>query len=356
MDSSFFLLVGAMVGLLVSGIGSVLIVLTKSWHGSMSLDVLPGVQKFHHVPTPRIGGLAVFIACWVVLIIMPASIRDLWLSILASATWVFCFGLAEDLSNPIPPSWRLVAAWVSGLLFCLLSPYPLTRLDIFFIDRYLAIPAISFFITAFMMATLCNAINIIDGFNGLAAGNSLIMAMAIALMAWTVGDQQLLWLAIVFMAVMLGFLLVNFPNGHLFLGDGGAYLAGFILGSLAIMLPMRNAELSAWVSPVILAYPILEVIFSMYRKTVRRGHHPTQPDALHLHMLVYRSFGKRIARRLGKRPLANPITGMLLWTGSLIGMVLVWLVPPVKSWLMLAIGLQIVLYILVYRRVALLRS
>ena len=94
----------------------------------------------------------------------------------------------------------------------------------------MAVHAVSIAFTAFAVCGLANAVNIIDGFHGLAAGSVIIMLSAFAVAAWTTGDHDVVMLTTVVIAVLLGFLLVNFPHGHVFLGDGGAYFSGFVLG------------------------------------------------------------------------------------------------------------------------------
>jgi UDP-N-acetylmuramyl pentapeptide phosphotransferase/UDP-N-acetylglucosamine-1-phosphate transferase len=78
---------------------------------------------------------------------------------------------------------------------------------------------------------------------------------------------------------------VNFPLGKLFLGDGGAYLVGFALAWLAVLLLMRNPAVSPWAALLACGYPVIEVLYSMWRR--RRNKAPTgEPDKLHLHSLV----------------------------------------------------------------------
>ena len=345
----------AVIGFAVAFLASVLIVLSRRWHGAITFDTSTGPQKLHDTPAPRIGGLAVFAALWSASAAAPPPIRDLLFTLGASGAAVFLLGLAEDLTNRISPAWRLSAALLSGMLFCIMSGYSVTRVDIAFIDRYLELHVVSLAVTAFMMAALCNAMNMIDGLNGLASGAGVIMSAAVAVVAWMAGDGELMWLAITVSAVIAGFLTINFPYGHVFLGDGGAYFTGFMLGALTVMLPMRNPEISPWASVVILAYPALEVIHATLRKLFRDGHRPFEPDAVHLHMLLYRSFGRWIVRATRNARLANPATGALLWGGPMMGLVSVALLPPVREWAMLALSLQFVLYLMVFRRVALLR-
>ena len=97
-------------------------------------------------------------------------------------------------------------------------------------------------------------------------------------------------------ALVLGFFVVNFPFGKIFLGDGGAYFAGFLLAALGVLLPMRNPEVSAWTAILICAYPVIETLASMRRKARRDGHSVGQPDRVHFHMLAHRRYARRIVR------------------------------------------------------------
>lgn len=131
---------------------------------------------------------------------------------------------------------------------------------------------------------LTNAINIIDGFNGLASGTSVFILLFIAWLAHQVGDADLAEMALILMSTVLGFMLLNYPFGKIFLGDSGAYFVGFLIACLAIMLPTRNPEVSPWTLLTICAYPVWESLFSMGRRWFMRMS-ATAPDHLHLHTL-----------------------------------------------------------------------
>ena len=119
-------------------------------------------------------------------------------------------------------------------------------------------------------------------------------------MAHQVGDDLVFGLAVLYGALVLGFFLVNFPFGKIFLGDGGAYFAGFLLAALGVLLPARNPEVSAWAAILICAYPVIETLASMRRKARRKGHSVGQPDRVHFHMLAHRRYARRIVA--GARP------------------------------------------------------
>ncbi len=350
-DAVFLALIG---GLVTFG-ASVLIVVTKRWQGVLTFDVFTGPQKFHHTLTPRIGGLAVFAGFWAAAGTAGQPLRELLFALGMSGVFAFSAGLADDVTKRVLPMLRLFMMILSGVVFCMMTGYSVTRVELPLIDTILELHAVSIALTAVAIAGVANAVNVIDGFHGLAAGSVIIMLSALAVVASFAGDHELVMLTVVLTSVLVGFLLVNFPFGYVFLGDGGAYFSGFLLASLAVMLPMRNPELSPWVSLLILSYPVLETVFSSIRKTIRQGHSPSQPDRVHLHMLVYRRYAKRIGKAMGRERWSNPLTSVLMWGGIMTSVVCVVVMPYTREWSILAISLQAGLYVLIYRRVALLR-
>jgi UDP-N-acetylmuramyl pentapeptide phosphotransferase/UDP-N-acetylglucosamine-1-phosphate transferase len=132
------------------------------------------------------------------------------------------------------------------------------------------------------------------------------------LIALRVDDTQLAHVAFLLAGIALGFVAVNWPRGKIFMGDGGAYLLGFLVAWVAILLPMRHDNINGWATLLACAYPVLEALFSIRRKIKRQGHHPGQPDKCHLHHFLYR----RVVRKLFpavSRKLQNGLTGSLVW-------------------------------------------
>ena len=335
-------------GLAVTAVAGALIVLTRRWHGALSYDSMTGPHKFHETPTPRIGGLALYVGYWAAAGAAPPSLRELMAAVGASAAFALLVGVIEDVVKGVPTAVRLAVTLLSGLVFCLATGYTITRLEMPLADQALTLPLVAIAFTAFAIAGLAHAINIIDGFHGLATGSGIIMLIAFAAVSLTAGDQDMASFCFIVAGVLLGFLLVNFPFGYIFLGDGGAYFLGFVIASVAVMVPMRNPDVSSWVSMVILAYPLLETAFSVVRK-IRGGNSPTHPDRLHLHMLIYRRLRKRLA---GNGRLANPATGALMWGGTMTGLIAGLLMPHDREWSLAVLALLLVLYSLAYRRAA----
>ena len=342
----------ALTGLAVTLAASVLIAATKRWHGRFSLDTHSGPQKIHDAPTPRIGGVALYAGLLAAAAVSRPPVRDLLLASAAGGAIAFASGLAEDLTKRVPVSVRLAATMLSGVVFCTVTGYAVTRLDFALTDGLMALPLVSIAFTVFVIAGLTNAFNIIDGFHGLAAGTAAIMLCALAALAFLAGDPALAWAALAAAAVAAGFLAVNFPFGYVFLGDGGAYLAGLLPGTLAIMLAARNPEVSVWAVAVVLAYPVLETVSSIVRRSARGGQGPGRPDVLHLHHLVHRRLLGAFEGRRGDERLANPATSVLLWGGAATGFVFVLALPHTRGWALLAFAALAILYAALYRALA----
>src|SRR5205814_7697555 len=132
-----------------------------------------------------------------------------------------------------------------------------------------------------------NSIDSIGGYNGLAAGRAVIVLAALAWVSALVGDSFLFTSALAMIGALLGFLAWHYRKGRIFLGDGGAYLLGFWLAELSVLLVVRHPEVSPWFPMLLLVYPIFETLFSMYRRKVMQGQSPGQPDRMHLHQVIY---------------------------------------------------------------------
>jgi UDP-N-acetylmuramyl pentapeptide phosphotransferase/UDP-N-acetylglucosamine-1-phosphate transferase len=275
---------------LLSFLVSLLVIKTKSFHGRFTLDSAHGVQRSHIEPTPRIGGIGIYLGLTATVLVQLHVFGEsglAWIApLLFAALPAFGFGLAEDLTKSVGVAPRLLATMASSLLAWWLTGVSLKSLDLAPFDLLLSHTFFSLLFTAFAVGGIANAINIIDGFHGLAAGVSVVILAAIAALAAQVGDMPLAVFASLIAAAAAGFLLLNFPRGRIFLGDGGAYLLGFLIGWCGVLLPTRNPDVSAWASLLICAYPVAETLFSITRRLKLRLH-IGHPDREHLHSLIH---------------------------------------------------------------------
>lgn len=268
-----------------------LVVMTQRWHGRLSLDHdVNGAQKLHHQPVPRIGGLGLFLGLLVAVIssyFIRGNSFPTTLMLLLCATPVYLSGLLEDLTKRISVRTRLIASFVSAGLAIWLLNARLTGLDTPILDSLLALPAISVVFTVFAIAGVTHSINILDGLNGLASGAVFIMLAGIATISWACDDTLVLKLCIWGMAAVLGFMILNFPFGRIFLGDGGAYLAGFWLAECATLLFIRNPDVSPWAILLCCLYPVLETVYTILRRQLISRSGSSKPDMVHMHHLIF---------------------------------------------------------------------
>lgn len=293
-------------------LASLALVLSQRWHGRFSLDSAFGVQNHHTEPTPRIGGVAIalgLVAAWV---LAAPAVRSILGPMLLAGVPAFASGLLEDLSKKVSVGTRLLATMLSGALAWYLTGVAMQNTGVPPLDWLLGFVPVAVMFTAFAVGGVANAVNIIDGFNGLSSGAVAIMLGAMGTMATNLGDAPLAAVCFTAAACALGFGAVNWPLGKIFLGDGGAYLLGFVLAWVAVLLPMRHPDINAWATFLVCAYPVLEVGFSVRRRRNREGHHPGQPDKVHLHHLVHRRIVCQLFPGLGK-PLKNGLTSPLCW-------------------------------------------
>jgi UDP-N-acetylmuramyl pentapeptide phosphotransferase/UDP-N-acetylglucosamine-1-phosphate transferase len=155
------------------------------------MDLSHGIQKFHKTPTPRVGGLPIVIGLSLACFTSTPEIKHILTPILIAGLPAFLFGLAEDVTKRVGVSARLLATMSSGLLAWWLTDYSLSRVDVWGIDWLLKYTLLSVVFTSFAVGGVANAINIIDGFNGLASTMATLAFAGFAVIAWSVGDATL---------------------------------------------------------------------------------------------------------------------------------------------------------------------
>lgn len=355
-DSELMPRPGALLGILllavmVSFLVCWFIVRSGRLHGRFSHDLTTaGPQKFHTMPTPRIGGVAIAAALAAsVLALEPLdwlnSASAYGLTMLAlSAIPAFAGGFGEDVTRKVGVLARLMLTFASAVFASLLVGATLDRLDMPGLDTLLLWPIFAIAFTAFAVGGIANATNIIDGYNGLASGYAVIVLAALAWVAGQVGDPVVLTASLAMLGALLGFLVWNYPGGKIFMGDGGAYLLGFWLAELAVLLVVRNPDVSPWFPLMLLAYPITDTLFSIYRRFVLRGRSAGEADAMHLHQLVY----NRLARvGVGSRDpedrrRRNNLVALYVWAGAALFSILSLVVWRSTPWL---VGLAVCFWI-----------
>jgi UDP-N-acetylmuramyl pentapeptide phosphotransferase/UDP-N-acetylglucosamine-1-phosphate transferase len=261
-------------------------------HARFSFDFnLSGVQKFHTIAVPRVGGVAIFLGLFLALLTRyfeNAEVGLFGLLLVACSLPAFLSGVTEDLTKKVGVKIRLLATMVSAALAGYFLNAWLGSVQIVGIDNLmLTYPFVAVAITCFAVGGVANAFNIIDGYNGLSSMVAVIILSGIAYVAFQVNDYPIMIAALAMIGALLGFLVFNYPRGAIFLGDGGAYFVGFWIAELSVLLTARHPEVSKWFPLLLCLYPIFETVFTIYRRVVLQKAHPGMPDALHLHQLIY---------------------------------------------------------------------
>jgi UDP-N-acetylmuramyl pentapeptide phosphotransferase/UDP-N-acetylglucosamine-1-phosphate transferase len=199
------------VSMCVSFFVSLLIVKTKKRHKFISNDPSEGIQKIHQNPTPRIGGVAVF-AATVCAYFFEKDERTLILGpLILAGSSAFLFGLAEDLTKKVHVIMRLLATISAGVIGWAVTGVALTHIGIPLLDPLFKNQGFAVVFTAVAIGGISNAINIIDGLNGLASSMMLIALVSLATIAHAVGDVNLSIAILTVGAAIFGFFLVNWP-------------------------------------------------------------------------------------------------------------------------------------------------
>lgn len=350
-----------LVSFVASALLTLLVIKQARLHGpALDADFF-GVQKVHSHTVARIGGLPIFMAVVISALIsiwrVPAMAG--WLmSLMLCAGVAFVGGIVEDYTGNVSALRRLVLTMAAALLGYFLLGAKLDRIDFPFSSWRIMYIWVAVPLTVLAVAGIANAINIIDGFNGLASVVTICMLISLGYVAWQVGDVFVLVAALMVAGATAGFLIWNYPVGLIFLGDGGAYFIGFMLGELALLLVMRNPDVSTWYAALLLIYPAFETIFSAYRRMFLRGKSPAMPDGIHLHSLIFRrivqwAVGRKEARALMRR---NSLTSPYLWMFSLMAVI-----PATVFWkdtgvLIFFCLLFVVSYVWLYARIVRFKS
>jgi UDP-GlcNAc:undecaprenyl-phosphate GlcNAc-1-phosphate transferase len=268
------------------------------------------VQSMHTKPTPRIGGVAVILAFFVGLIVNFEVIKpDLIFSIGAGIV-VFFVGIREDFRRDVSPRIRLFAAFASAGAAILLSSTVINRLGLPQLDWAFGIPFFAILFTLFWSAGFCHSLNLIDGLNGFASGYAISATLGLLFIAWINGVHDIALVAALLIAAMLGFFLLNWPRGKIFLGDAGAYATGHIIAWLGIILMSRVPSVSGFAILLILFWPVADTGFTIIRRMILKLPADT-PDRLHFHHLATRSMGVFFRKKTSNNVL-NPISTLLL--------------------------------------------
>jgi len=239
----------------------------------------PNHRKMHSTPVPYGGGIAIFLGFLAAFLLSGALDNTKAVGFLIGALILVATGIYDDLKglHALPKFVMQSIAAVVIIHFGITIDMSVLLRGRVAEFQYLSIP-----LTYFWIVGVTNAINLIDGLDGLAAGVSTISAFTLAAVSWINGMHDVTLLALIIGAASMGFIPHNFRS-QVFMGDAGSMFLGFSLAVLSIMGAVKlAAAFSLFVPIMILAIPIFDTIFAIIRRVVTRR--PIyEGDKKHLH-------------------------------------------------------------------------
>jgi len=258
-----------------------LVPITKKLAHHINAMDIPNERKIHKKPMPRLGGLAIY-GAFLLGYILYGSNTPQMLSILIGSFIILLMGLFDDI-NPIRARYKLLVQILVSLIVVFYGKIYLSEISVFGLDFVMPSP-INYILSSFIIVSLMNAINFMDGLDGMASGISSIYFLTIAIVAYVLnrfGGLDIM-LSIIMLGSTLGFLIYNFPPASTFMGDCGSNFLGFMI-SVICLLGFKVTTFTSLIIPfVILALPIFDIAFSILRRLIK-GQGITEPDKEHFH-------------------------------------------------------------------------
>lgn len=248
-----------------------------------AVDVPKDNRRMHDHPIPRMGGLAIFFG-FVLSVLVFLPLTPQLRSMLLGAVVIVILGIFDDiyaLSAKLKFAVQIFAALLAvmgGNRIMMLS-----NINIFSSEPYWELGWLSYPITIFWIVGITNAVNLIDGLDGLACGVSTISSMTLLVIALIVSEPDVAVLTAALAGACIGFLPYNLNPAKIFMGDTGSTFLGFILATVSIQGLFKFYTIISFAVPfLMLALPIFDTCFAILRR-VSRGQSPMAPDRGHIH-------------------------------------------------------------------------
>jgi len=238
-------------------------------------------HHIHKKPIPRMGGLAIFLAFLAGYIFYAPSSTQM-LSVVIGGFIIVLTGIIDDI-NPLKARYKLLSQILVACIAVFYGGLVLTDFTVFGVLFEFVAPA-NYIFTILFIVGIMNAINIIDGLDGLAAGVSSIYFLTIGIIAIILNQLGGLDIVLTFimLGATLGFLIYNFNPASIFMGDTGSFFLGFIISVIAL-LGFRTATITSLIIPfLILAIPIFDTLLAIIRRLIK-GESIGKPDKEHFH-------------------------------------------------------------------------
>jgi UDP-GlcNAc:undecaprenyl-phosphate GlcNAc-1-phosphate transferase len=244
----------------------------------------PGGRRIHQEPIPRLGGLAIYAAFWLAVMLTQRWENQYW-GLFLGSTVIFLVGVWDDIKG-IRPLIKFFGQILAAVILVFYGfSFSFQSLPFFAKISNLGIYGVYLgaFLTVFWVVGLVNTINISDGLDGLAAGICFGAALLLFWSAHRTGQIPSSFLTLALAGATLGFLFYNFHPAHVFMGDSGSMFLGYLIGGISIMGLLKTATVLGLVFPLlVLAMPLTDMVFAIIRRKWK-GLSIAKADRGHLH-------------------------------------------------------------------------
>jgi UDP-GlcNAc:undecaprenyl-phosphate/decaprenyl-phosphate GlcNAc-1-phosphate transferase len=244
-------------------------------------------QAFHRHPIARSGGIAGMISLNIFFLIYFLLYKHILFEYIFICNLMFFIGFLDDIKIKVSPFKRLLVMIIFLFFSIHFLSLKISNIDIIFLQDFLQINFFSSIFVLLCFLFVINGANLIDGFNGLLTINLIIINSILLYVNILSGNNEFSIFLIAQIIILLSFLLFNFPNAKIFLGDSGSYIMGASVALNSIITNNLNPEISSFFFCTLLFYLFFEVFFSFLRKVAQKKS-PVHPDNKHLHMLIYK--------------------------------------------------------------------
>ena len=248
-----------------------------------AIDVPKDNRRMHKKPVPRLGGLAIFMG-FMVSILLFASIDHEMQGILLGAVIIVVLGVVDDMT-PLRAYFKFFVQIVAALVavFHGVVIETLSNPNIFSQSPYWNLGWIAIPVTVLWIVGITNAVNLIDGLDGLACGVSTISALTMLVIALLVSESGIAVIMASLVGACLGFMPYNRNPAKMFMGDTGSTFLGYILATISIQGLFKYYAIVSFAVPfLILGLPMFDTLFAIIRR-LAHGQNPMAPDRGHIH-------------------------------------------------------------------------
>ncbi|MCX7694615.1 MAG: undecaprenyl/decaprenyl-phosphate alpha-N-acetylglucosaminyl 1-phosphate transferase [Caloramator sp.] len=303
-----------------------------------AIDVPKDDRRVHKKPIPRMGGLSIYISC-LVISLFTLKMNYRMFGLLFGATFIVFMGIIDDI-KPLKPLTKLLVQIAAACILMLFDIRIKTlSLPFFGYDRYFDIGYFGMILTILWVVGVTNAMNLIDGLDGLACGTGIIASITLFIVSLISGRYLSAIMTITLAGASLGFLYYNFNPAKIFLGDTGSQFIGYMLASISILSAIKYyTAFSIFVPILAFGVPIYDTLSSIIRRKMN-GKPIMEADRGHLH------------HRLLDKGFSHRQTVLIMYVFSVILGIISIVALMLPSSISIAVVCILFMFLLIYRKI-----